>query len=141
MRISDWSSDVCSSDLLVGKLGRLLRIGSRADDVPRSASGLIRWSESKGFKRTQAVGGPIKYVDGKGVVRVTIKRATLERQVGGTPMVSYGMHPVKGLNLQAIPFREVAPIITLQLNGTLIYHSIASTHFILRPLSSVDTDR
>src|SRR3546814_16333278 len=87
MRISDWSSDVCSSDLLVGKLGRLLRIGSRADDVPRSASGLIRWSESKGFKRTQEVGGPIKYVDGKGVVRVPIKRGSARAPGGGT-------HPV-----------------------------------------------
>src|SRR3546814_5038464 len=87
MRISDWSSDVCSSDLLVGKLGRLLRIGSRADDVPRSASGLIRWSESKGFKRTQAVGGPIKYVDGKGVVRVTIKRGSARAPGSGTPHV------------------------------------------------------
>src|SRR3546814_2308 len=35
MRISDWSSDVCSSDLLFGHVGLLIVDFFRADDVDR----------------------------------------------------------------------------------------------------------
>src|SRR3546814_11732603 len=42
---------------LVGKLGRLLRIGSRPENVPRSQSGLTPLSDQKGLTTTKACGG------------------------------------------------------------------------------------
>lgn len=74
---------------LFGGLGRLFRIGSHADDGPRSASGLVKWSEAQGFKRTQTAGGPIKYVDGNGVVRVTIKQGSSRAPGSGAPHVEW----------------------------------------------------
>src|SRR3546814_2448885 len=38
MRISDWSSDVCSSDLNLGKVARGARRGAREDDILHAAA-------------------------------------------------------------------------------------------------------
>src|SRR3546814_21075518 len=54
MRISDWSSDVCSSDLLVVPVDRPVRFALRSKDVIHSF-----WVPSWGLKRA-VVPGPVQ---------------------------------------------------------------------------------
>src|SRR3546814_15721449 len=42
MRISDWSSDVCSSDLAQGELGEALRFGTRNEAFPGALDAQVR---------------------------------------------------------------------------------------------------
>src|SRR3546814_4330236 len=63
MRISDWSSDVCSSDLMVNEGARVLEegIAQRASDIdvtfvfgygfPKYRGGPMFWAESQGLGR------------------------------------------------------------------------------------------
>jgi RHS repeat-associated protein len=51
------------------------------------ASELESFAASQGWTRTRTAGGPIRYVDENGVVRITIKRGTPRAPGSGTPHV------------------------------------------------------
>lgn len=52
-------------------MGALFRRGS-----PPKASELGRYAERQGWRRTQSPGGPPKFIDSNGVVRMTLKRGS-----------------------------------------------------------------
>src|SRR3546814_18852366 len=56
MRISDWSSDVCSSDLIAGRVPGAARRGCRADDSAVAIVAAVELSARQGRHRAGDVG-------------------------------------------------------------------------------------
>ncbi|NEZ56466.1 hypothetical protein [Adonisia turfae] len=54
---------------------------------PPNASDIRNLAESQNFTRVQNPNGPIKYVDGNGVIRITIKQGSQRAQGSGSPHV------------------------------------------------------
>jgi hypothetical protein len=51
------------------------------------ASNLVEWAESLGWRKEQSLGGPIKYIDGNNIPRLTIKKGSDRTPGSGAPHI------------------------------------------------------
>lgn len=77
--------------------------------VPRTASGLVQYSEAQGFTRSQSANGPIKYSDANGVVRVTIKSGSSRAPGSAGPHVELRNAEGKRVNPAGDPVERRSP--------------------------------
>src|SRR3546814_17002475 len=78
MRISDWSSDVCSSDLASALLILMVRIAASIGDGPHDAAGFgerLRFAQFAPFARADEVDGVPPARGGRAGVAVAVGRA------------------------------------------------------------------
>src|SRR3546814_1265532 len=78
MRISDWSSDVCSSDLASALLILMVRIAASIGDGPHDAAGFgerLRFEQFAPFARADEVDGVPPARGGRAGVAVAVGRA------------------------------------------------------------------
>src|SRR3546814_6158226 len=127
MRISDWSSDVCSSDLLHGSarpFGRQLikagndKIGNTGPDsiVDAAGSGDLDRSPAHGAGRCKILGGIVAHI-GEGRWRKTIFRH--DRQIGRAPVCT----PVTNAHLLCRPLPEKKKIQLETITHTYLTHT------------------
>src|SRR3546814_16321129 len=89
MRISDWSSDVCSSDLLaVGSLGIDLPAAEIVFGAERGRPHALLEREPVGLRPREHVGAAPRGLDTIGIDRHRIGRRRPERSGTGLPLVA-----------------------------------------------------
>src|SRR3546814_12613314 len=98
MRISDWSSDVCSSDLALGRLGRQRRLEAELADLLVQVVGVVAHHRAE----HRAAAAPLR---GAGRAHARVAGALLAEQLAGLAgNLAAGLHLVgAGATLGKLP--------------------------------------
>src|SRR3546814_467546 len=126
MRISDWSSDVCSSDLALGRLGRQRRLEAELADLLVQVVGVV--AHHRAEHRAAAV--PLR---GAGRAHARVAGALLAEQLAGRAgNLAAGLHLVgAGATLGKLPVHHARQdvlarrqaehgVVELDLSGLLV---------------------
>src|SRR3546814_5227131 len=95
MRISDWSSDVCSSDLLAGANGILVNITAGADFTMAEFDEVGRTVENFGSEDATIVIGTVLDPDMQDEVRVTVRSEEHTSELQSLMRISYAVFCLK----------------------------------------------